>query len=258
MSGTRRVRRLGRCVGACLFACAGTLPGHALADPNDYVLTLDITAGEREFDAKLGAATHTPAGSPAAQAAALAWGAGITDYWMTELYAQFANPVAGSGGGGFDAVSWENVLRFNEPGRWPLDLGATLELERPRFASEGWKYTLGPLLQADIDDIQVNANLLFTRTLGGAEAGPLLLGYQFQIKYRAAARFEYGLQGLGDMGPWKSFAHATAASQRLGPAIFGRYKLGPGRSLGYNAALLLGTTAHAPERTLRAQLDFEY
>ncbi len=239
-----------------LILAACPLP--ALADPNDYVLTLDFTAGEREIDAILGAASAAPNGAPAAQAAAIAWGAAVNSSWLTEAYAQVANARAGASGGGLDAFSWENIVRFAEPGEWPVDLGATVEVERPRTASQGWKFTLGPLLQTDLDNIQLNANLLVTRVVGAQDFTPTQLAYQFQVRYRSDPRLDFGLQALGDLGPWNHWGAQVGQSHRLGPALFGRYRMGPGRALGYNAALLVGTSRGAPDTTLRAQIDFEY
>ncbi len=232
----------------------------ALADPNDYVLTLDITAGEREFDAKLGAASSAPDGAPAREAAALAWGVGITNAWFTEAYLQFANSGVGPSGmtGGVDGVSLENVVRFDEPGEWPVDLGATLEIERPRAAAQGWKFTLGPMLQADWYALQINANLLLSRVVGAQDFSPTQLRYQFQARYRSHPLLDVGVQALGDMGPWNHWGAQVGQSHRLGPALFGRYRLGPGRAISYNAALLLGTSRGAPDTTLRAQVDIEY
>jgi hypothetical protein len=230
----------------------------AHADPNDYVIDLDFEAGEREFDAKLGAASAAPNGAPAAQAAALAWGRGMTPAWFTEFYAQFANSTGGSRGGGFDALSWENVVRFSDPGEWPVDLGAMVEVERPRVAAQGWKITSGPLLQTDIDLLQLNANFLFTRVVDGPPYGPVQFGYQVQVKYRAAELLEYGIQAFGDMGAWNRWGDSGVQSHRAGPAIFGRYRLAPGRAVKYNAALLFGASHGAPDQTVRAQLEYEF
>jgi hypothetical protein len=230
----------------------------ARADPNDYVLTLDITGGERELDTKLGAASSSRDGTPAGEAAALAWGIGVSDNWFTEFYAQFANTSAGSSGGGFDSVSWENIVRFSEPGQWPVDVGAMVEIERPRAGSQGWKITAGPLFQADVDQIQLNLNILLERIVDGQPYEPTQLSYQFQARYRSNPHLEFGMQALGDLGSWNHWGNPDGQSQRLGPAIFGRYSLGHARALSYNAAVLFGATRAAPDTTVRAQIEYEY
>ncbi len=239
-----------------LVAALSALTHPARADPNDYILDLDFIQGEREVDLKIGAASQTPAGAPAAQAGAISWGAGIGARWLTEVYGQFANSVAPARGGGFDSLSWENLVRFAEPGEWPVDLGAALEVERPRVWASGWKITLGPMLQTDIDRVQVNVNALFVRVLDATPAQSSQIGYQYQLKYRADPALEFGLQGFRNAAA--ATARASAHADNVGPAIFGRYKLGKGRSIKYNAGFLIGTNSGAPQRTVRAQIDYEY
>jgi len=236
------------------------LAGPARADPNDYVLDLDFTAGERELEAKIGSASRVPDGTRAASAAALAWGAGVNDYWFTELYVQLAsagvNP--GNDGGGLDGFSWESVVRLAEPGQWPVDVGAAIEIERPRAGSQGVKFSVGPMLQKDFDQVQVNFNLLFTRVVDSDQSPGTQIGYQFQVRYRSDPVLDFGMQALGDMGTWNHWGTPSGQSHRIGPALFGRYRLGPGRNIGYNAALLAGMSHGAPDATFRAQIDLEY
>jgi hypothetical protein len=230
----------------------------ALADPNDYVLDLDFVRGEHEFDAKAGAASATSTGKPATEAAALAWGTGVSDSWLTEIYGQFANAAPASRGGGLDALSWENIVRFAEPGEWPVDLGGVFEVERARVASQGWQVTLGPMAQVDLDRLQINLNVLFRRAFASVPGEPTQIGYQFQVKYRAMPQLEYGMQGLGDIGTWNRWSNPAGQDHRMGPALFGRIRLGHGRIFKYNGAVLFGTSRGAADRTVRAQVDYEY
>ena len=64
---------------------------------------------------------------------------------------------------GFDAWEWENKFQFTETGKYPVDIGLLLEIERPKDRSEGYEYRWGPLLQADItQSLQANLNLLLS------------------------------------------------------------------------------------------------
>lgn len=241
-------------LGALSLALACTV---AHADPNDYVLTLDFEKGEREFDAKLGAASHAPNGTPSAQAAAISWGAGLQEYWFSEWYLQYTNKVDGTSNG-ISSASWENRFRFTEEGELPFQLGAVLELEKERVMSQGWNITFGPLVQWDIDRFQFNANALFTRQYGATHDLNAQFGYQYQVKYRYRPEFEFGMQGFGDVGKWDSWGDPGPQSHRLGPAVFGEFRLGGGRTFGYNTAFLMGTSSGAPNYTVRAQLEIEY
>ena len=234
------------------------LPHVARADPNDYVLTMDYTGGQREIETKVGGATSARNGTAAGEAAALAYGQGVSDAWFSEVYIQFANSRLGAQGGGLEALSWENVIRFSEPGQWPIDVGATVEVEKPRAGSQGWKVSAGPLLQKDFDQIQVNANLLLARSFNAGEGELTQLSYQFQMRYRSDPRLDFGMQALGDMGAWNHWGRPGGQAHRLGPAIFGGQHLGAGRSLEYNVALLMGVSRAAADATLRAQVDVEF
>jgi hypothetical protein len=216
----------------------------ARADPNDYV--------------KLGAASSARTGAPAAQAAAFGVGLGLSDRWFSEAYVQFANSVGGTNGGGLDAASWENIVRFAEPGQWPVDLGAMVEIERPRAGSQGWLITAGPLLQGDFGPLQVNANVLLSRVIDGAPHEATQLAYQFQLRYRDDPRLELGMQALGGVGAWNHWGHPDGRNQRAGPALFGTHKLGKGRGVNYNAALLFGLSRAAADTTVRAQVEYEF
>lgn len=244
-----------RCLAFLVLACACA---GARADPNDYILDLDFEEGEYELEAKLGAASSTPDGTPPQQAAAFSFGHGLSSAWFSEAYLQFANDVSGVHGGGLDSLSWENIVRFTEQGEWPVDLGAMLEIERPRGADNGVSVTFGPLLQTDFDLVQVNANVLFQRVIGGYPYGTTQVGYQYQVKYRQQAKFEYGIQGFGSVGTWNSWGQLGPQSHRLGPAVFGKFRVGPGRAIKYNAAFLFGTSSGAPSGTLRAQIEYEF
>lgn len=241
-----------------LAALAAAWPHDARADPNDYVLTLDFAGGEHEIENKAGAASTSRNGAAAGEASAFSLGYGVSDTWFTEAYVQLANSTEGADGGGLDEVSWENVIRFSEPGQWSFDVGAVMEIERPRAGSQGWKVTAGPLLQKDFDQIQVNANLLLTRSFDGEPREPTQLSYQLQVRYRTDPKLDYGLQAFGNMGSWNHWGSTGGQAHRVGPAIFGTHRLSATSNLGYNAAILLGVSRAAADATLRAQLEYEF
>jgi len=60
------------------------------------------------------------------------------------------------------------------------------------------------------------------------------------------------------MGPWNDWDPHDEQSHRVGPAIFGKVALGGRQVFKYNAAVLFGASSAAPDRTLRAQLEYEF
>ncbi len=237
----------------CALALAAICQAVA-AEPADYVFMPAVTYGEREIDFKAGRSSGND--QDPASAASLGFGYGATSWWFTELYAKYkredAEPTR------FDAYEWENKFQLTETGKYPIDLGFILELERPQDRDEGYEAHFGPLLQTEFGRLQANANLLFKRNYRAAFANDLSMGYQLQLKYRYRPEFEFGLQGFGEMGKWDHWDAREDQSHRFGPAIFGRLKVGDRQAIRYNAAYLLGTTAGSPDRTFRMQIEYEF
>lgn len=225
----------------------------ALAGPSDYVYFPAVTYGEREIDFKYGAASKSA--EPSLQAASLGFGYGATDWWFSEFYVKGEREGAR---GVFDAIEWENKFQLTETGKYPLDVGFIVELERPHDRSEGNEVRFGPLFQADTDLVQLNFNPLFTNISHASEGNGTYFGYQWQAKYRWQRAFEFGVQGFGETGRWNHFAPSGEQSHRMGPGIFGKHSLGGQQGITWNAALLFGLTSGSPDRNFRLQVEYEF
>lgn len=238
---------------AALALSCVTLP--AIAGPSDYVATPIVEEGEKEIDFKAGTAKARDGSRESAYSVGLGWG--VNSWWFTEVYAK-SHKLPGENAS-FDAWEWENKFQLTETGKYPVDVGFLIEIERPRDRSEGYEYRWGPLFQMDITPmVQANLNLLVEKHVRAAAAGPAELGYQWQVKYRAQPAFEYGLQGFGDVGPWDSWEPKTEQPHIAGPAVFGQLRVGPHQKINYNAGLLFGLTHGAPRNTLRLQAEYEF
>ena len=227
----------------------------SLAGPADYVYLPNVEYGEREIDFKLGSARP---GEDRLHAASVGFGYGAKEWWFTEFYLKYQRE--GAQGTRFDAVEWENKFQLTETGKYPVDVGFITEIEVPRMRSEGYEFRFGPLLQAEIGRLQLNANLLFERVYRNTDGASHVteFGYQWQAKYRWLPEFEYGLQGFGEMGKWNDWDSRDQQNHRLGPAVFGKIALGNHQALRYNAAWLLGASTAAPNHTLRLQMEYEF
>lgn len=236
-------------VAGALFAC-----DTATAGPADYVYMPSVSAGEREIDFKMGSARKI--GEDPAAAASIGFGYGVNDTWFTEIYAKYkregGQPTA------YDAVEWENKLQLTETGKYPIDIGLLVELERPKDRSEGYELKLGLLGQTEFGKVQLNGNLLVEHHYRSVAGDPAEFGYQWQAKYRWKRELEFGLQGMGEVGRWDNWEAGPDQSHRAGPAVFGKIALGGRQAVSYNAAWLLGTSRAAPDRTLRLQVEFEF
>jgi len=247
------VLRAGALVSLMLSSLATPLA--MAAGPSDYVITPIVEDGEREIDFKAGTAKLREGSRESASSLGVGWGA--NSWWFTELYAKWHKEPGASNS--FDAWEWENKFQLTETGKYPVDIGLLLEVERPQLRSEGYEYRWGPLFQADITpSVQANLNLLFTKHIRTTNPGNAVLGYQWQLKYRWRAELEYGLQGFGDVGPWNHWEPKAEQSHIAGPAIFGRFKVGDHQVIKYNAGLLFALTDGAPRKTFRLQAEYEF
>lgn len=229
-------------------------PRPAAANPAGSIYTPAITEGEREIELQFGAVRLRDGSSEVGVSTSFAFAPRA--WWAIE----FGIKGQRAAGDRFRYDAWEVEQRFalTEPGRFPVDLGFLLEVERPRDRAEGWELRYGPLLQAQWGDLQGNLNLLFERHLR-AESGPGAdFGYQWQLRRRADPILDWGAQGIGELGPWRHWNHGVEQSHQLGPAVFGRIKTTPTSAFKYDAALLFGTGGQAPKRALRARLEYEF
>jgi hypothetical protein len=239
---------------ALAFSCLCLGPA-AVAGPSEYVATPIVEEGEREIDVKAGSAKFRDGSRETQNSFGFGWGA--SSWWFTEVYALWHKEPGERYS--FDAWEWENKLQLTETGKYPVDVGLLLEIERPRDRSEGYELRFGPLLQSDLTPrLQANLNLLFEKHVDASEESKTELGYQWQLKYRWQPQLEIGVQGLGDVGPWDRWEPHDAQPHQAGPAVFGRAKLAERQTLSYNAALLFGMTEGSPRHTLRLQVEYEF
>jgi len=248
----RSITRLATAVALGLpFACVA-------ADPSDYVHVPVVEYGEREIDFKMG--TFRLRDEPVRESAAsIAFGYGVTPWWFTEAYLKFESATGISSH--YDAVEWENIFQLTEHNKYPVDIGLLTEIEIPRERRvEGYELAIGALVQGDAGPVRWNANLLFQRILrGNSEVSHVTdLGYQLQAQYPLSDTFEIGAQAFGDMGQWNHFDPASEQSHRVGPAIFGKVKLGGRESIRYNAAWLFAASSAAPKNGFRLQVEYEF
>lgn len=233
---------------------AVSAPCEVSGSPDQYVLVPAVEEGEYEIEYRMGAQNQPGEGT--LQAGSVAFGYGLTSWWFTEGYAKFQRPCGGAVR--YDAFEWENRFQLLEPGAHWLDLGVVAELEVPADKSEGYELAVGPLTQKSFGAWQVNANVIFEGQIDAATASATELGYQWQVKYRWKPTLEFGAQGLGDVGPWNAWEPASEQPHVMGPAVFGRLRLGERERLHYDAALLFGLTSASPDVRFRMQIEYEF
>jgi hypothetical protein len=239
-----------------ILAASFVLCTPARAEPNDYVYYPNVVQGEKEIDFKFGT-LKAPGGGPRESAASLGFGYGVNSWWFTEVYVKGKRETPD--GWHYDAIEWENKFQLTETGKYPVDVGLVVEIERPQDRSEGWELRFGPLFQMELTPKWVtNVNLLFSRNFDAATPSEMAMNYQWQIRYRWKPELEVGAQAFGSLGPWQNWLPSDQQEHKIGPAVFGKIRLGSRQALNYNAAWLVGINANTAHNTLRLQMEYEF
>lgn len=246
--------RIARSAGVLAALFTLLAPALVHASPNDYVHTPRVEEGEKEVDFKWG--TEKFKDGTSGNATSIGFGLGMNSWWSTELYGKWKREAGAASG--FDAIEWENKFQLTETGKYPVEVGLLLEIERPKDRSEGDELTFGPLLQSEWGLVQGNLNLLWQKHVRTTEHFDTELHYEAELKYRASERFEWGAQAFGSFGPWDHWSSTSVQEHKLGPAVFGRVRVGTKQAIRYNAALLFGATNASPRTTLRLQTEYEF
>ena len=247
------------CLPRLLAAAALGLPALAHAGPADYVRVPAVEYGEREIDFKYGTEKMKDSeGGERTSQGALGFGYGATPWWFTEAYIKYEKE--GAGKTRYDAWEWENKFQLTEINKYPVDVGFFTEIEVPRDRGEGYELAFGPLVQFDTGPLRWNTNVFFEKVYRGREGEehPTGIGYQVQAAYRLPNGMDAGVQAFGEMGKWNDWAPEHEQLHRIGPALFGKVKLGGREQVRYNVAYLAGLTDATPKNTIRLQMEFEF
>lgn len=216
----------------CLLACG------AQADPGYYVVTPYDNEGLRIVDFRYW--TVKPEGRGEVKWPELGLGYGVNSRWTTELYMSWVGSSQEATHA--STLNWQNDVLLTQ-GEWPVDVALHLQLVNDReYDTKNTTLEIGPVLQTDVGRTQLNANLFFERQLSGEDKPPTQLKYQWQLRHRWTPGLHFGLQGFGELGPWKEWSPADRQSHRAGPALFGTWHLQDRQAVKLQAAWLEGKT----------------
>ncbi|WP_216202607.1 hypothetical protein [Polynucleobacter sp. CS-Odin-A6] len=238
-----------------LLTATFTYAGEYLSGPADYIYSPRVEEGEREIDTKFGTQKPRSGEDSRQSGASIGFGYGVTSWWFTEIYGK--NTWDGNNSQ-FDAIEWENKFQLTETGKYFVDVGFLIELERPQNRNEGYEAKYGFLLQKDWNKWQANLNLLMQGHYTGTENQGTYFGYQGQVKYRLQPELQLGAQLFSWLGQLNNWNTNQQQQTSVGPAIFGKTKLGRKEALVYNIAYLWGTTTASPKNTIRMQVEYEF
>ncbi len=240
--------------GVTFALCTPLLGVVVHAGPHDSVESPIVVDGEKEIGLNWGIQKNRDGTS--ATAFSVGFGVGVTPWWSSEISVKYKRPAGDVVA--LDAWEWGNHFQLSETGKYPVDIGFLLEIERPEDRTEGYEITFGPMFQAEWDRVQGNLNLLFQKHVQASVPFDTELHYQLQLKYRQSEKLEWGAQAFGSLGQWDNWAPSAKQEHKFGPAIFGKIKTGVKQAVLWNAALLRGTTSATAPTTLRLQAEYEF
>ncbi|HYD63232.1 MAG TPA: hypothetical protein VEC35_22950 [Noviherbaspirillum sp.] len=226
---------------------------HAHAGPGYYLISIYENEGEKSIDFRFwNVAPHNAKSSYAPE---IGFGYGVTKRWYTEVLAGWLHTA--QSGTRFNDFAWQNDYLLTQ-GQYSFDLALHSEVKRFRDSSQGYGVEFGPALQTEFGRTQVNANLFFDRSYRSAQANPMQLKYQWQLRHRWRPAFQFGLQGFGELGEWDDWAPRRQQSHRSGPVVAGTMHLGKTQALKYEFAYLAGKVFATPAKTFVMRVQYEF
>ena len=128
----------------------------------------------------------------------------------------------------------------------------------PQIGEED-RATVGPLLEKEIGGRSVaTLNLRFSRHIGSNAESGTEFSYAARWKYNLHPLYEPAIEFFGEPG---RIGHLPSTQQQphwLGPAVYGKAKLGAGHAFVYSAALLFGYTDAASDKRLVLRAEYEF
>lgn len=192
------------------------------------------------------------------QAHVLGVGYGVTDWWFTEVYAEWEREPGTGATTSFEAFEWENRFELTEPGKNWADLGLYVEYER-KDGDAPDKLELGVIAAKSIGKFDVALNVLFERELGSNAADDVELVQAFQAKYKLDPAFEPGFEIHSGFGPLDDMPGFDNQEHYAGPVVEGKLPLGDtGASFKYNVGYMFGLSDEAADGVVKAEFEIEF
>ena len=189
----------------------------------------------------------------------LGLGYGVTEWWFTEVYAEWEREPGAGHSINFEAFEWENRFQLSNPGEDWADFGLLVEFVRTDGGSSPDKLEVGFLFAKELGKFDAAFNLILERELGTNAGDDLEIGQAFQLKYRLDPAFEPGIELYSEFGPVDDMPGFDEQEHLAGPIIAGVIPLGDsGTKLKYNAGYLFGLTDAAPDGTIKAIIELEF
>jgi hypothetical protein len=223
------------------------------------VYTPKVEQGEFEIEYRPSVTLDSNKTKDNEQKHVLGVGYGVTDWWFTEVYAEWEREPGSGMETAFEAFEWENRFELTEPGKNWADLGLYVEYERKDDGNAPDKLELGVIAAKSVGRLDFALNVLFEREIGANASSDIELVQAFQAKYRLDPAFEPGFELHSGFGPIGDMPAFDAQEHYAGPIVEGKMPLGDtGATFKYNVGYMFGLTDETPDGTVKAELEIEF
>lgn len=194
-----------------------------------------------------------------AQTHLLGVGYGFTEWWFSELYAEWEREAGSGEETVFEAFEWENRFQLTDPGEYWADFGVLLEYVHKDSGSSPDKVELALLFAKDLGKFDATYNLWFEREIGGGASHDVELAQGFQLKYRLDPAFEPGIEVFSEFGAIDDMQGFDEQKHYVGPIVAGVLPLNnTGTKLKYNVGYLFGVSDAAEDGVVKAIVELEF
>lgn len=230
-------------LGLAMLGCA------SLVHADDFIVySPHVIASQTEIELRGYGYSDGRADINGERAAELSIAHAVTGWWKPELYVAEYEKEPG-GRGKLVGYEFENTFQFTEPGRYWADFGLLASYGRPKGGGPG-ELEVGPLIEKTAGRFDHRVNLIWERQLGGGASQGTEFRYSYAGTYALTSVFRPGIEAYG---------RPDDDAYQAGPVVTGEWHVPGTRSnVEYRVGLLLGINPAAPQRTLLAQVEYEF
>lgn len=236
----------------------------ALSAPNDAyagfkVYTPYVEYHEFEIEYRPSITVDGDASKDNEQKHLVGLGYGVTEWWFTEVYAEWEREAGPGEDTVFEAFEWENRFQLTNPGENWADAGLLVEYERTDSGSSPDKIEVGLLLAKELGQFDAAFNLIIEKEVGTNASDDYELAQAFQLKYRLDPAFEPGIELYSEFGAIDDMHDFDEQEHFIGPVVEGKLPLGDtGAKLKYNVGYMFGLTDETPDGAVKAIIELEF
>jgi hypothetical protein len=215
-----------------------------------------VNPGETEIGMRVMALSDNNPDVNNSQTRKLGAGYGFTNYWFSELYAEYEKPPD-SNTAQVQYYEWENMLRLGEPGMHWADWAVILEYSRAADPQEQDSVKLMPIMQTRFSHTMLTLNFGFGRNPTENNTNHWQLSYGWQYLWLGNPAYRFALEGYGQVGDVNHWAPAQEQTHQIGPALVGKVRTSEDSGYEYNVGVFWGVTQATPDRALMASIEYE-